>query len=77
MQPQGAPMLGYCCVLCHRFMQTLANSTVAGIPQWPVLPRSPLQGLKWFTKIASHRCDAKFKLHRTCLVLHRILIFVR
>jgi hypothetical protein len=23
-------------------MQTLANSTVAGIPQWPVLPRSPL-----------------------------------
>jgi hypothetical protein len=42
MQPQGAPMLGYCCVVCHRFMQTLANSTVAGIPQWPVLPRSPL-----------------------------------
>jgi hypothetical protein len=43
MQPQGAPMLGYCCVLCHRFMQTLANSRVAGIPQWPVLPYSPLR----------------------------------
>jgi hypothetical protein len=43
MQPQGAPMLGYCCVLCHRFMQTLANSTVAGIPQWPGIPRSPLR----------------------------------
>jgi hypothetical protein len=42
MQPQGSPMLGCCCVLCHRFMQTLANSTVAGIPQWPVLPRPPL-----------------------------------
>jgi hypothetical protein len=45
MQPQGAPMLGYCCVLCHRFMQTFANSTVAGIPQWPVLPRSLLHVL--------------------------------
>jgi hypothetical protein len=27
-------------------MQTLANSTVAGIPQWPVLPRSPLRPKK-------------------------------
>jgi hypothetical protein len=45
MQPQGAPMLGYCCVLFRRFMQTLANSTVAGIPQWLVLPRSPLYSI--------------------------------
>jgi hypothetical protein len=32
------------------------------------------QGLKWFIKIASHRCDTKFKLRRICLVLHRNLI---
>jgi hypothetical protein len=49
MQPQGAPMLGYCCELCHRFMQTLANSTVAGIPQWPVLPQySSLAILRYY-----------------------------
>jgi hypothetical protein len=34
-----------------------------------------VQSLKWFIKIASHRCDTKLNLRRICLILFRNLIF--